>query len=685
MLNPRLAKTSLFLAFAAQLAACSSSDERPLVVLDIRLGPDVVAPDVIRLSAASGGKEVRSAEVPWRPAANGILEVGLYVPENVTGLITISGKALKGAQTVAEGSVASEILLQKSGQVGPYPLVLSLSVTPPPGQLDGGLDGGLDGAIDSGNLDALRGPEATATPDTPPAEAGAPDTVTSEADAGDAPRPKDVAAPDAAIPDDVSLPTDATDAIQLDLSPAQPDTLVDVADAPEDRAEAMPPPIDTRPHVPAWEPAQSLGTSTGSSMFPAIAVDPVSENVYLAWADGISVKARRWTRATGTWEKTVQIEDRGAPNVVQIGADAKGNVIMVWRQDANRVSDAALLGVWTSRSSDGVSWSPPVRIGALNSSELYLSVARNGTARAIYTKTIPNQWYLYTAYFDGTSWMESAKELAVIDYSHSSTRFRGKLVVSATGDGVLLFNNDLGDGAVRTVVPLTGSTVGAATVMSLKSSANWSNGDAIAMNRKGEAVFVWAEADAAQTSIYARLYNPASGWGSIPPRIAAAELIAGDVAATLDEQDNITAVWQQYVPFHGMNLMGIHGSLSGSWSEVTPIETDNHSTTDPVNSAVPAMAIDGLGNSLLVWLKDESTTKALDYSAPRYGAYGSGYVNGAWLPQVALGQKPALTADDITLSVSDKGLGAAVLDYYYWPEPVTVDPDAFSPMVSFFR
>jgi hypothetical protein len=175
------------------------------------------------------------------------------------------------------------------------------------------------------------------------------------------------------------------------------------------------------------------------------------------------------------------------------------------------------------------------------------------------------------------------------------------------------------------------------------------------------------------------------GWGTVPPRIAAASDISGDLAATLDEQGNITAVWQQYLPMHGMNLVGIHGSLAGSWSEVTQIETDNHAATEPVHSAVPKMAIDAQGNSLLVWLKDESTTKALDYSNPRYGAYGSGYVNGAWLPQVELGQKAGLTATEVNLSVSDDGLGAAVFYYYYWPEPVTADADAYSAMVSFFR
>jgi hypothetical protein len=660
MPNPRLANPSLLTALL--LAACSSSDQRPLVVIDMRLGPGATAPDVVRLIAASAGQEVKRVDVEWKPATTGLLEVGLYIPENAAGPITISGKALKNDQVVAEGAVAEEIYLVKGGQVGPYALLLSPSIPPPATGLDGGMDGG--------GLDVIGGPDVVAVMDVSPRDGGVPDAITAEGDTSDVPSQPDLLPSDTAVPDSPLPPTDGAPA--------------DAADASEPGSDALPG-IDTRPHASAWESAQNLASTDGNGMFPAVAVAPASENVYLAWADGISVKTRRWLRSTGTWDKTVQVEDRGRPNVVQMGVDGKGNIILVWTQDKNFVTDDTLLGVWTSRSADGLSWSPPVRIAALAASELYLAVSRNGTARAVFTKIIDYKHYLYTAYFDATSWTESAKEIAMFDPSKTPASFRSQLVVSPTGDGLLAFNSVLSDGTVRAVVALNGATVGAPTVMNPTNASNWLNGDTLAVNRKGEGVFVWSEGDGAQVSIYVRMYNPAVGWGTVPPRIAAASDISGDLAATLDEQGNITAVWQQYLPMHGMNLVGIHGSLAGSWSEVTQIETDNHAATEPVHSAVPKMAIDAQGNSLLVWLKDESTTKALDYSNPRYGAYGSGYVNGAWLPQVELGQKAGLTATEVNLSVSDDGLGAAVFYYYYWPEPVTADADAYSAMVSFFR
>ena len=92
-----------------------------------------------------------------------------------------------------------------------------------------------------------------------------------------------------------------------------------------------------------------------ASYYPVVAVDPVNEHVYVAWSEDTAVKVKRWNRTTGSWEKTIVVESRGGPQDVTIGADAKGNVLLLWGQSQS--SDSTLVGVWASRTSDGLAWS----------------------------------------------------------------------------------------------------------------------------------------------------------------------------------------------------------------------------------------------------------------------------------------------------------------------------------------
>jgi hypothetical protein len=369
------------------------------------------------------------------------------------------------------------------------------------------------------------------------------------------------------------------------------------------------------------------------------------------------------------------VESRGSPQDASIGADAKGNIILIWCQNLSNPTDA-MAGTWSSRSTDGVAWSSPVQIATRTTFNGQLAVARNGTARAIYQKQVPNQEYpVFSAYYDGTSWTENPTPIDPI--TSNSTR-DPLLVISATGDGILVMDRPEGSAYAITATTLTGQSAGTPTILNPNHATADFAGRAIAMNRKGEAVFVWSEGSNSQMGLHAKTYGPALGWSTASPAITTSSGMY-HIAAALDEQGKVTIAFQQALKSGAMNLMGIHGSVTGSWSDIAVLETDNLASYRTNHYARPSMAIDGSGNVLLAWRKD------LGGEEPNttYGAYASRFANGTWLPQVQLGVKTGLDVPYVNLSVSDNGLGAAAFSYISWSS--TTDPDSYSTMVACFR
>ncbi len=451
-------------------------------------------------------------------------------------------------------------------------------------------------------------------------------------------------------------------------APSSSDAVVISADASNVPADAVT--SGDAGHTFAWEPAQNIENDPlNPSYTPVVAVDPVNEHVYVAWDEPATVKVKRWNRTTATWEKTVIVENRGAPDSPPgIGVDAKGNVILIWGQNTGT---ASVDGLWTSHSSDGVTWSAATRITADRSFDVHLAVARNGTARAVYNKYI-NGWPLYTAYYDGTGWTELAKTL---DANPNSDDSLAQLAVSGTGDGLLIFFQ----GWALMGVSLTGQTVGALTVMDPDYDTVSLIDPSIAFNRKGQGMVVWGQwASGANTTLLGRTYSAGTGWSNVLPPITSSPTVASTGIA-LDEQGDATLVWQQHLQA-GDNLVGMHGSPTGAWGDITPIETDNVAgRLDLITEyGYPSLAIDGNGNVLAVWRKDLSTS-----STTTFGAYGTRYAGGSWLPQAKLGQKAGLDITGLSVAVADSGFGAAA--FIYQSQDASTDPDIDNVMVAFFR
>jgi hypothetical protein len=654
-------KRALIVLAAAFAVACSS-DKKTLVEVQVSLGDGVATPSDVSVTVTP----VNSAQLgpwifSWSQAQNGTLFAGVFLPDSAAGKVIIAATGAVPDATVAGTASVAETI--HAGQTnGPYALILEI---PSSGGDAGVPDTGAEVVPivpDGGGADLLvvdgRGAES-AVPDG----GGGPESGLPSGDGGDA--PVDGNLPDTFLPSSDGPGVDAP--INSDTAPATPDAAPDGS-----------PPL-------TWQPATNVEKDVVARSFgPAIAVEPLTENVFVAWYESGKVKVLRYDRTGGTWSATKTLEDRGSPYGVGIGTDASGHIIVAWYQDA-RASDPALPGVWISHSSDGTSWSPPQQVvpGTVvdeydGRDSLHLAVARNGIARMVYslkTGVNPDQVGLYTAFFDGTSWTANPDPVDDPNNPNSTSPYSAdpQLAIGGTGDGVVVFDaynsSDAGKAINVGVVNLIGSTRTPPQIVS-NNTAGGTGDRFVSMNASSETVVVWVD----DVGLLASTYKSGGTW-STPQKIRdSGEFFF--MTTVLDNDGFLTAAWDQAIANGSYNVMAIPGKVGGTWSDLVPLETDNVAPDLTSELAQPKLAVDAHGNVVAGWSKKINDTT--------WAACARRLQGTEWQPQVELGKKSGLQASDPVVAVADSGFGAAAFEYYDFGGKTT-DTDVYSVEVAFCR
>jgi len=663
----------LVLAAGLGLAACSKDDKTALLV-DVRLDSLVAPPpDKITFVVSRGSTTFATQHANWSAATAGTLEVGLVLPDEAAGTVTLDVQALRGGNPIAAASPLPSTTIVAGKTNGPIDVLLM-----PVGGVGG--DGGADASPGDGPGPDISGGSETGSPD-----AGVtPDT---RIDA-----PVDVAAPDAPLLSDALPPLDVAqvpDALPS-LDVPQLTDAAQLPDAPQstDASEAG---ADTSPDSiagPAWQPVENVQNDPfGYVNYTAVAVDPVNEHVYVMWIDwsAAAVQVRRWNHTTATWEKTQTLESnmKGAPRNPQIGVDGAGKVTAAWHH--YEPQDTTLLGVRVSQSTDGVSWSTPAPIAPSRQVwEISLAVARDGTARLAFTEYGPendNTPLLYSAYYDGRTWTAGPDPLAPQPVSSSPHFPSPKVVINDQGSGAILFtqmDETLNDSVA--VATFAGTTVDPFIFLDSNTTNNLVY-RAAAVNRNGQVVVVWADSNGALL----RSYSPSTRTWTAEENIGKVGL--RDPSVVLASDGTITVAWSQ-AKSDFYNVWALEGTAGGTWPSPTVLETDNlaidlsYWDDDFGPLPFPALAIDAADDVLLIWSKKTKNT------APReFAVYGqrklAGKPAGLWQPATELARKSLLLPWYTSLAVSDKGLGAAC---FYWGNPNGIDdPDAHQAMAVLFR
>ena len=605
------------LGLSAVLALACSQDKKTLLLVDVSLEPGVPVPTIVTIDvAAVGGASVGAVDFDWSSTKIGAQHFGSYLPDGVVGAVTVMVTGKDNGVAQSRGSTGATIEADKTN--GPF----SLSLRPV-------ALGGDAGAEDSG-----------ATPDV-----------------------------DASIGLDGGVDASIVDAEGVDASAVDEASGDGGGDVGVDAAVA-----------PAWESAEDVEKDRVSrSLDPVIAVEPTTENVFVAWRETNKVKVMRYDRKSGTWGAAQTLESRGIPGNMAVGTDASGNIIVAWTQDWS-TSDPTLPGVWVSQSRDGSAWSPPLQIASGSTLSLSFAMARNGTARMAWSsETGTSQKSVFTAYFDKTSW--KVDSTPVVDPSDPADLDaydpEPRIMMGGTGDAILVLGvHDANKLESVGAVSLAASTRGALQILDTDTSHDiFSANRSAAMNVNGEGVVVWPQFISVDTAtLNLAYYKPASGWSPVQKVATGSEFYTPGV--TLDANGYVTVAWVQKLAASGANVMAIHGKVAGTWSEISLLERDNTASSSYSEYAAPMLAADGLGNVLAVWKKK--------ISADTFGAYGSRLQGTTWQPEARLGLKTGLKVTSPRVAVADSGFGAATFEYSSLSSTST-DPEAYNVEVAFFR
>ncbi len=239
-----------------------------------------------------------------------------------------------------------------------------------------------------------------------------------------------------------------------------------------------------------WGSPQRIETNnTVRASGPQVAVD-ANGNAVAVWSQFDGTRSDIWSNRytpSSLWASARRIETNNAGDALepQVGVDADGNALAVWKQ-----FDGVTFDIWSSRYTSG-SWGAPARIETEDegdASDPRVAVASDGSAVAVWKQ------------FDG------------VTFDIWSNRYTPS---GGWGTAERIETNDAG-----------------------------SAGEArVAIDPVGNAVAVWKQSDGAGDNIWANRSTPSGGWGTAERIDPDDRGTLSDPRVVMDPSGNAVAVW----------------------------------------------------------------------------------------------------------------------------------------------
>jgi hypothetical protein len=590
-----------------------------------------------------------------------------------------------------------------------------------------GLDGGPDGTslkgdalvVDGSAADRMSGKDGTADQmilDQAAASDGAAAETSRETLPGDLPGGDASLSPDSPSPSDVpsvsidGQPADGTSQGDLALGSDTPIIIGPSPDAPiADTTGALPGPdsqpidrqpddigadlagpdgpgvdlsaadlgVDSTPHLRSWSTPKQLDSETGTS--PSVAVDPLTGNAVVAWADlANGVRAIRYTAATDAWSDPILVSSDLDTALASVVVDAHGHWLMVWSRRGDG-SSATNPGIWSSTSGDGATWSAKSQLfagGAKNfDSALRVAMNRSGQAMIVWDHfetpaMVGTQHKLYAMVLEGSTHQPEALIASQL------YELEPAVAIDGTGKGLIAWSQP--DPTVQEdsawAATFSMGTVATPALLENYDSERVSN-PLVAMNAAGQGIAVWAQTTTSPTvsfDIYSRRFTQTGSWASTPDLLMRTSGIGNLKSVVMDSAGTAHLAWSHDRPL-GWQCAVSSQPLNGSWS-TQDLENDNLATSQYVNitEVEPALALDANDNLLAGWRKKVSDTEYVPNFRWRIG--------NTWGAVVQTGLVSDLFSNNLALAASDDGRAVAAWNYSHcdpaWKYASTVCPTA---------
>ncbi|HWW81746.1 MAG TPA: immunoglobulin domain-containing protein [Steroidobacteraceae bacterium] len=333
-----------------------------------------------------------------------------------------------------------------------------------------------------------------------------------------------------------------------------------------------------------------------ASIITVDVINPAGTITSSAATLSVTAQARNWGPAV-LISSGDTLHTPGYPQTVM---DSTGNAFTIWIE-ANTAN--ARNAVWASRYRAGGTWTAAATIDNTmgNSSQPRIAITPSGIAVAAFSQSAANTGGIVNVM--STRYDSAWGNLQAVSSAVSTNAVDPQVAMGPDGSATLVFDQSDGT-ASRTQVAMSNTagvwsgitTVGGLPVFTPQ----------VAVAANGHAVMTWKEVTGPGgfTSAMWASRNVGAGW-SVPVQISAISSNLGSIQIAADANGNAIAVWQDASSGRQAVFASRLDAASGVWSSPQALNDSTH------NAFLPEIAVDGTGSMLVVWYEATDAAQAI--------------------------------------------------------------------------
>ncbi len=406
-----------------------------------------------------------------------------------------------------------------------------------------------------------------------------------------------------------------------------------------------------------WQPAADASTvSTTASESPAFAMAPNGDAVAV-WIEGATVKAAKYTAATGTWSTPAELAASGVASGDQsnnaVAIDKDGNAVAVWSQGGSATLHSAILksGETTWETADTTA----LTLYNFHAPRIVFDAAGKAVVAFMAAEGAPAQYHLYGSELaaDGTAWSAQVALSGtdpITSYEPASQQ-PVQMVVDATGAATVLWTQSTAvGGADPRLYSITRSAAGTWGSMSAALDAAAPTDveqPRLSVDADGTLTAAWLETTGGVKQVFANRRAAGGAWETAPttPLDGTQTQDATSVAVASGGSGHAMVAWERS-PDGVVGRQVYAAQYSGSAWGTPSDQIDNATTTvGPVY-----LTMDAAGNAIASWPQLDAGPNYYPAVA-RYVANGTG---AGWSTAAPAGTK-AIDGNASGLSVDASG------------------------------
>jgi hypothetical protein len=346
----------------------------------------------------------------------------------------------------------------------------------------------------------------------------------------------------------------------------------------------------------------------------------------------------------------------------QLKSDSSGNAVAAWvDMDKTALSNRNFIShVYVRNYNKLTGWGLPVLMQsniAEYATSVNLTVQPDGTAWVAWTErtvTDPvfstnDQFAIFAAqYTPLTGWGVAEKVTAnfldaAAGVNFAEGKMLGRIVTDNAANPTVLWTADsLSLNSTRKTAGVWGaSTVVAASVIT-PGTVNYISDFDIANDTAGNAIAVWQrlEATGLIKTVYSNRYTPIAGWGGIVamPSVLSQHSISPKIA--MDSLGNAILLWSEFDGTKAAAIWGVRFDHLTGWKVPAMISSAPLALFE--DSTLPQIAFDILGNAVAIWMKYDASLNKTVIRANRYNVVTGWGINTTISNGVGVVKNPSL-------------------------------------------